>query len=136
MRYALLTLGLTAIALGACTSVSQRSGLTAINGHVSYRERVALAAGARVTVELADITRADAPATILSRHDIDLHGEQVPVDFTLWVDRAALAPGKRLAVQARITQGDDVRFLTATPVPVDPTRVAEAMNIELQQAHL
>lgn len=94
-----------------------------IAGTVWYRERIALPPGAVVTVRLNDISRADAPATVLAEQAIAPdHG--VPIPFTLRVERSALDDRSEYAVSARITVDGVLNWISAGHVPYVPSRPA------------
>lgn len=93
------------------TSPVETSTLT---GTVAYRTRQALPAGAVVEVQFVDVSRADAPADVLSRQVLVTTGEQVPLPFTITYTPGALATGRRYAVQATIAIDGRVRFRTTT----------------------
>ena len=84
-----------------------------VTGHVTYRQRVALPPDAVVTVELADISRQDVPATVLAVQIIKRPG-QVPVPFELDYDPDSIKPAHRYAVQARIEEGGKLLFINDT----------------------
>ncbi|MNX67912.1 hypothetical protein D3C86_990710 [compost metagenome] len=88
----------------------------ALRGTVSYRERIALLPGATLTVTLVDVSRADAPAEVISRRSITVTG-QVPIAFSLPYDAAAIRPGHRYAVQAELV-ADGTRWINTDPYPV------------------
>src|SRR5690606_8586171 len=69
-----------------------------LRGEISYRERIALPANAVVTVELADISLADAPASIIAKQEIRNPGN-VPVKFAITYDANAIQPRMNYAVQ-------------------------------------
>src|SRR3546814_8161159 len=73
-----------------------------VRGSLTYRERIALPPGSVAEVTLQDVSRADAPSTILARQTIPLEGRQVPVPFDLKVDRAQLQSGMRYSVRGVI----------------------------------
>ena len=100
-----------------------------LRGVVTYRARVALPPGTRITVRLADVSRADAPATVIAQQLIHASGEQVPIPFTLSVARNRLEPGRRYAVQARVEQAGELWFLTTAAQPVDPASWPESMEV-------
>jgi uncharacterized lipoprotein YbaY len=75
--------------------------LRVVSGTVSFRERVALPPGAVVTVRVADISLADAPAVILAQNAIEVTG-QVPVPFELAVDATDVDERADIAVWARL----------------------------------
>lgn len=87
-------------------------------GEVIYRERIALPPNAKVTVELADVSLADAPASILAEMTVDAAG-QVPVKFSLPFDTSVLQKNTQYALQARITVDDKLMFTTQERHAVD-----------------
>lgn len=94
-----------------------------ITGTVWYRERIALPPGAVVTVRLNDVSRADAPATVLAEQVIEPdHG--VPIPFTLTVERSVLDDRTAYAVSARITIDGVLNWISAGHVPYDPSQPA------------
>src|SRR3546814_5712602 len=66
---------------------------------VCSSDLIALPPGSVAEVTLQDVSRADAPSTILARLTIPLEGRQVPVPFDLKVDRAQLQSGMRYSVR-------------------------------------
>lgn len=84
-----------------------------LDGTVTYRERMALPPEARITVQLVDVSLADAPATLLGETVIQPE-TQVPVPFRIDYDDAALKPGHSYALQARITLGDELMFINTS----------------------
>ncbi|HWK65081.1 MAG TPA: YbaY family lipoprotein [Rhizobiaceae bacterium] len=91
-----------------------------ISGEVTYRERIALPSNAVLTVELADVSLADAPASIIGKQVIDPAG-QVPIRFTIKFDPAVIQPNTQYALQARITVDDTLWFINDTRYTIDPT---------------
>ncbi|KFI27053.1 glycoprotein-polysaccharide metabolism protein [Haematobacter missouriensis] len=87
-----------------------------LRGTVTYRERMALPPGAEVEVKLLDVSRADAPATILAETTLR-PGHAAPFPFALEYDAAAIAQGHSYALQARITAGERLLFITTTRHP-------------------
>jgi uncharacterized lipoprotein YbaY len=92
--------------------------MTALAGRITYRTRQALPAGATIEVQLLDVSRADAPATVLGRTRIVTTGEQVPIAFTIPYDATSIDARRRYTVQATITVGERVAFRTTTAHPV------------------
>lgn len=104
-----------------------------MTGTIAYRERSALPAGATATVELRDVSRADAAAPLLGTTTITPRGKQVPLYWLISFDPAKVDPAMRYSVSARIT-GADGKLLwvsdTAAPVLTDgapPTDIAIAL---------
>lgn len=87
-----------------------------LRGTVTYRERMALPPGAEVEVKLLDVSRADAPAIVLAETTLQ-PGHAAPFPFALDYDAAAIAQGHSYALQARITAGGRLLFITTTRHP-------------------
>jgi len=96
-----------------------KAGEKTIAGEVTYRERIALPPDAVLMVELADVSLADAPATIIAKRRIAPAG-QVPVRFEIGFDPRAIQKGRTYALQARITVGERLMFVTDASHQVDP----------------
>lgn len=77
------------------------TALRTVTGTVTFRERIALPPGAVVTVRVVDVSRADAPATVLAATAITVEG-QVPVPFTVTVDAADVDERASISVWARL----------------------------------
>lgn len=90
-----------------------------ISGDISYRERIALPPNAVLTVQLADVSLADAPSSVVAMQTVSPAG-QVPIAFELVFDSAAIQPRTDYALQARITVDDKLWFTTAERHSVDP----------------
>ncbi|RTM11256.1 MAG: hypothetical protein EKK31_00280 [Hyphomicrobiales bacterium] len=92
---------------------------TTVAGEVVYRERIALPPDAVLVVELADVSLADAPATVIAKRRIAPAG-QVPIKFEIGFDPKAIQKGRTYALQARITVGERLMFTTDTSHRLDP----------------
>jgi putative lipoprotein len=98
-----------------------------VSGTVAYRERMAMPANALLTIQIQDISSADAPASIVAEQKITFAGHQVPLRFELQYDPAKIDPKHTYALSARITLGDQLMFLNTTAIRVitegNPTKV-------------
>jgi putative lipoprotein len=83
-----------------------------LTGTVWYRERVALSPAAAITVQLIDVSRADATATVLGEQVIVAEGRQVPFTFEIPYDPARIDERFSYAVSARIEEDGRLRFVT------------------------
>lgn len=100
-------------------AVAPSAPIATVTGSVSYRERIALPPDARVIVRLVDVSRADAPATVLGEQVIATQGRQVPFAFVIAYDPQRIDQRYSYAVQARIELGDgSLRFISDTHHPV------------------
>lgn len=144
MRLAVLV---AAAALVACRSVNgpeQRLGLaptiptpqTVVRGRATYLERILLAPGATLDVQLIDDTTADAPgtaiATIASARWNDLHGP--PYEFALPYDAARIDAKNRYSLRATLRDaGGHLEFATERRVEVVPG-ASEVVEFRLAKA--
>ena len=88
-----------------------------VTGAVMYLQRIALSPEAVMEVKLVDVSRADAPAETLAEQRITSPG-QVPVKFEISYDPSKIDPRHTYAVQARITEGGRLRFISTRSYPV------------------
>jgi len=89
-----------------------------VKGTVTYLQRSALPPTAVIEVKLQDVSRADAPATVIAEQKITTEGKQVPIPFELKFDPAKIDARLRYTVSARIFVGDQLRFISDTSYPV------------------
>lgn len=110
-RHVLLSAGL------ALATLAGGAVAGTLTGSASWRERMILPPGAVLMVELQDVSRADAPSQLLARLTRDPAGNP-PVAFRLAYDDAAIEPGHRYLVSARVTLGERLLFITDMAYPV------------------
>ncbi len=88
------------------TSASTSPRPATIKGTVTYRESVALAADAKVTVQLVDISRADGTEIVLGEQAITPAGRPAPLEFEVGYDPASIRPGGvYVAVASMVADG-------------------------------
>ncbi len=90
-----------------------------ISGEVLYRERIALPPNAVLTVQLVDISLADAPSSVIGKQIVDPAG-QVPIKFTIAFDPVVIQGKAQYALEARITVDNTIWFINDTRHSVDP----------------
>lgn len=137
----LILLGLAPVAGVMMTTASSPAAEVMLKGDVFYRERIALPENAALSVQLADVSLADAPAVVIGEQEISPAG-QVPVKFEIKFDDSAIRPNMTYALQARITVDGELWFINDTHHGVDPLakeehsvlvkRVARQSNHPLQ----
>jgi len=115
-----MVLGVTL--LTACTSSAT------VTGTVTYRERIALpGTGVVVTVQLQDVSRADAPAITIGEQVITDPGHQVPIAFEIEYSPDDIDERFTYAVRATIAVDGKLMFTTTTRYAVitrdNPTEV-------------
>ena len=100
----------------AAVSAQQAGGK--VTGTVTYRERITLPPTARVIVELQDVSRADAPATIIATQTIDPAGKAPPYPFEPTYDPSKIEERNSYTVRATIRDGDKLLFTSTQAYPV------------------
>lgn len=102
-----------------------------IAGSVTYRERMALPEDAELTVQLLDVTLADAEAVTLAEQTL-VPEQQVPIDFALDYDAAELSTDGRYALAAEIVDAEGTPlWATVDPHSVELGENAEPEAVEL-----
>ena len=98
--------------------VAPSNGIDTVHATVSYRQETLLPSGAHVKVALVDLSRADAPATVVSSEDRVTTGNQVPFAFALPFVLDQIPLEARLAVRATIEVDGKVVFTSTEVYPV------------------
>ncbi|MEZ5997966.1 MAG: YbaY family lipoprotein [Hyphomonas sp.] len=95
--------------------------LETVRGEITYRARIALVPGSTATVTLSDVSRMDAPATVIASDDILIESQQVPLPFELSYEAGALPANGRYTVRGTISDpGGKLLWTTDTSNPVTP----------------
>lgn len=120
MRFMRLTVLAGAALAGAVAAHAQ----AILPGTASYLERQALPPDAVLDVSLEDVTRADAPATVVSTAHVEPTG-QPPIRFGIGYAPEQIDASHRYAVRASIKRGNQLLFVTDTPHPVPAAALAQ-----------
>lgn len=129
-----MVLDITGRRLAAPIALAALVGLTAapsmaqtITGTATYRERMAMPAGAVFEATLEDVSRADAPSETIARQRLTSPGNP-PIAFSIPYDPARISANRQYVVRARILLNDKPLFTTDTANPVitrgNPTTVS------------
>ena len=107
-----LVLAAAMVACGSETGGSSKGQTMAkIEGTVFYRERIALPPNAVVEIQLEDVSRADALATVMAT--VTLNSESgPPYPFSIDYDTAQIDPRMTYALRATIRVDDKLMFTT------------------------
>ena len=105
-----------------------------VTGTVFYRQRIALPPEAVVTVRLVDVSRADAAAIVLAEKELATQGSQVPIPFELSYDAALVDPGSSYQIEARISHGDELLFISTESFPVITRGNPATIAVRVDQA--
>jgi uncharacterized lipoprotein YbaY len=101
-----------------------------LSGTVTYLQRIALAPDAVVEVTLQDVSRADAPAEVISTQTIATQDAQVPITYSLKYDPGKIDAKNTYAVRATITEGGNLTWMSTKRHPV-LTRGTPVDNVEI-----
>lgn len=92
-------------------SPAEEPSFGTVAGTITYLVRMALPAQAVIEVQLQDVSRADAPATVVAQEKFALGQRSAPVPFTLKYDTAKIDPKHTYAVNAKILLAGELRFV-------------------------
>jgi putative lipoprotein len=81
-----------------------------LTGIVTSRVRMVLPRDVMMRVELADISRQNAPPRTISLREIWPDGRQLPIPFEIPYGPAAIDPGRTYALLVKITQGRRILY--------------------------
>jgi uncharacterized lipoprotein YbaY len=104
-----------------------------IKGTATYRERIAVPAGAVFEATLEDVSRADAPADVIGRARIEKPGN-VPIRFEIQYDSSQIVQSRRYVVRARILSSGKGFFTTDQSYPVLTQGGGEEVSLLLRRA--
>jgi uncharacterized lipoprotein YbaY/heat shock protein HslJ len=126
-----LLLCLISACVAAAVAVLSGGGAKAsVTGDVFYRERIALPEDAVLTVQIRDVSRADAPAKVVGEQIIKNPG-QVPIPYEVDYDEGAIDDRYTYSIYARIEDGQgNLLFTTTQSYPVI-TRGNPTQNVEV-----
>lgn len=106
-----------------------------VKGSVTYRQRIALPSGSVIEVKLVDISRQGTAAITIGEQRIVTISQQVPIPFEIKYNPAEIKQDHSYAVQASITVGGRLRWMTATVHLVITQSHPEMVEIVLQPAN-
>jgi uncharacterized lipoprotein YbaY len=92
-------------------------------GTATYRERITLPPNAMFEATLEDVSRADAPSTVLATSRIYPADELPPYRYSLSAARSDVPATARVVVRARITVEGRLWFTTTQAYPVEVGRI-------------
>ena len=111
-RRLILILGILLISMTGCNAKSE------VTGTVTYRQRIALPEDAVLTVQIQDVSLADAPAQVIGEQVIKKPG-QVPIPYKVEYRYRDIDDSHIYAMQARIEDADGkLLFINDASFPV------------------
>ena len=133
MMAALLPIALTAACVadgeaGREPATKPAAAAMVVTGSAMYRERIMPPPGATIQFQLNDISRADAPSTLIAEQSYALDGKGPPYAFSLTTPGGTLSPRMRYSVQATIRDSGGAMLWTSDTVNmIDPAMPEQAL---------
>lgn len=111
----------SAMVLNGCKSLpdpqtkqtTEDAAMATLTTQVSYLDRSMLRPGSQLTVTLADVSKMDTEAEIISQQTIDINGAP-PYTVELSYDTRKIAQRHRYSLMARITNQDQLLYVSTT----------------------
>jgi len=123
-------LGGTALFVTTSMPTASIAAEKTISGKVMYLERIALPPEAHLVVQLNDVSLADAPAEMIAEtHLASVQGSPIP--FAINFDTSRIEPGHTYALQARISAGDTLWFVSDERYTIDPGKPTLPVDIKV-----
>lgn len=131
-------LGLSAAVVGlsgcASTPAPSEQETVAVTVQASYRERIALTPGHKLTVSVEDVSLVDAPSVTLAKQTVALD-RGVPVTLTLQVPADQIKANHTYAARADIRDSEGrLRFVNDTHTPVLTRGAGNSVSIIMVSA--
>jgi len=104
--------------LASAYTVEVTAADATLAGIATYRERTTLPAAAVLEATLEDISRADAPAIVLGKARV-ASPQRIPIKFSIIYDAKRIVANHRYVVRARITNGEQLLFVSDSAAAVD-----------------
>jgi putative lipoprotein len=127
MQRAGLALG-ALLTLAACQS--REPDTLPVTGTITWASGEPLPADAVVSVQLRDISRADAPAPLVALQEIT-SATTPPMAFSLQMPATGIDPRASLSIGVRITSGDRLIYISDTVNPVPVTGAVEPVPVRV-----
>lgn len=112
-----LTIGSGGTAVTARPTADTAPAVVVVGGTVTYLERMALPDGAVVTIQINDVSLADAPSVTVAEAVITPF-HQVPIPYAVAVMGSAFEDGHRYSLSVRISIDDELLFTSTEHLPV------------------
>jgi len=101
-----------------------------VTGSLTLSEGDKLPEGAVLTIQLNDISRADAPSTLIGTQIIPVAGKSSPFDWRVYYPTKKIEQHNRYSVSAQISYDNHIQFRTTTSYGVITNGLPETVNIE------
>lgn len=129
------------LCLGMIMVLSSAAGCSSseqsVAGVVTYRQRIALPPEAVITVQIRDVSLADAPAQVLGEQVIQAEGKQVPIPYEVKYNPGEIKENHSYSMSVRIEDNaGQLLFISDTHTPVitggSPTKDVEIVVVPVE----
>lgn len=105
-----LWVALVALSVAACSQSRTPKALSELAGTITYRERIALPADARIEIQILDVTDVSEPTPpLVAERLLDAPG-QVPIAFSLGYDPKSIDANHTYSLRVRVRVGEELWF--------------------------
>jgi uncharacterized lipoprotein YbaY len=110
--------------------------LALVKGQVMKLDRRGIAPDAEVEVTISDVSRADAPAEVLSQRKFSLEGKQLPFNFELpvRVDNVKMKPNGRYSISAKVFENGKLTYITDTFTAISRENADKPFELRVTRA--
>lgn len=116
-----------ALLLAACASTPYQP--QALQGQVSYREKIALPpATTMLHLRLLDVSGSGGAAGLLGEQFIN-HPAQFPVSFAVQYDQSALTAGAHYELTTQVYSNGELRMQDSSPLALKDQRLPEKFDV-------
>ncbi|WP_299811180.1 YbaY family lipoprotein [uncultured Shewanella sp.] len=118
------------VAASMLTGCATSNAVVEIHGEVWYKERMALPEDAVITVQVQDVSRADAPAEVIA--EFERNDVSTPTPFQFLINRDQFEDGHTYSIGARISLDDKLMFINTQAYRIDLDS-SEPMSVLVQK---
>ena len=124
---------------GEAEQPAEEEQVPGVSGTVTYEEQIAIPGDSVITVEIINISQADATAEVIGEQVIEAEDRPVPIPYRVPYDPAEIDDTLLYGVTARIAAGDGtLLFISETTIPVitgdNPTEEVEIVTTRVRSA--
>ncbi|MCL1147032.1 YbaY family lipoprotein [Shewanella sp. 10N.261.52.F9] len=106
-----------AVAASMLTGCATSNAVVEIQGEVWYKERIMLPENAVITVQVQDVSLADAPAEVIA--EFERNDVSTPTPFQFLINRDQFEDGHTYSIGARISLDDKLMFINTQSYRID-----------------
>ncbi|MGS0682409.1 YbaY family lipoprotein [Shewanella sp. 125m-7] len=119
-----------AVAASMLTGCATSNAVVEIQGEVWYKERMMLPEDAVITIQVQDVSLADAPAEVIA--EFERNDVSTPTPFQFLINRDQFEDGHTYTIGARISLDDKLMFINTQSYRIDLDS-SEPMSVLVQK---